>query len=164
MVEENFKTFTAWLVNAVAGEPFNLKIEIGADRIAANTPPPKVIFVLDPHERITDQKGFGGTGALGAPNPKILFTRVISFDAHIWGRTRTEAERLIGFVTNAIYDAAWGSVNPVSGDWQSEKSINSLGNYYILHTELWIPITRPAATTVTGVEFPITPADPMAVS
>ncbi len=166
-IEQNFVTFkdnVLSLVDGVAGLE-NLTVNIGADKLAKGDPPPRIIWYLDPNEKITGTKGFGAAGAFGVQNPEMLATRVVNFDVEIWGKDREQVEALINHVVYGLHRAAWGSYDVRGGSWKGEdQSVAMLGNMYVLHAEMWIPITRPTSNTVINVQMPITPADPMAVT
>jgi hypothetical protein len=163
VIETNFSAFRRRFSELILNDGIEVDHDQGSDKVAKGTPPPRVLFVLLPNEKIENgMRGFGAVGTFGKPMPPPMAIRVVSFDVHIWGRDRDEAELLIGRVANAVQDVASGSVQFRGGTWFGEDGmVNDLGSYYVLHVEMWIPITRTEQSVKVGISFDVRASDPM---
>jgi hypothetical protein len=128
--------------------------DVGADRIAVEQAPPRIIWVPT-HESIQGPHAQGGDGI---KSPRPLRTRHAVVQAHIWGADIPATEALAGHMVAAIHDVCHGVHEEISGDWTvNQASTTRLGWIYVLEWQVQIPFTRELDTYATVTTMPITP-------
>ena len=130
------------------------KFHFGISALYKEDRPPRIVFVPRT-ERIIP----AGQGADGVSDPRPLWIRRATVEAHIWGKDSAETERFLDILVQAIHALAWGSYDlSGGGSWIAAGEARSdKGEIYVL-SMLWdVPITRAPDTFAVVTAMPLDP-------
>ena len=120
-----------------------LPLFLGPEHLSAEASPPRIVAVPT---GATYEGPVGGGGKDGAGRVvRALWTRTENVDWYVWGRDYTEAEQASDELASALYAAARGSIDVVSGEWFHWQEAQWLheGRVYVLRTRISRPVPRP---------------------
>jgi hypothetical protein len=122
-------------INAVSAEIPGVPSLIGAEHLAANATPPRLVWVPT-----TDR--FDGAEKGGSIS-RSMRTRVAGVDLHIWGDDLAAAETLLHQAVSAVHRVAYGSYEVLAGRWLTDDGRELLlkGRVYVLSLAVRMPVT-----------------------
>ena len=111
----------------------------GSDIFAAGAAPPRVVWV-------PTSEGFDHKTAQGGDdvsNPRHLCNRVVLVEVHLWAADDDAVEALLNIVVSNVHDALGGpGYEPAGGDWLATDALGKSGSAYVLHLQIFVPVTH----------------------
>jgi len=132
------------------GPEIRLTTKIGAQNVAAQDTPPRVVWVPTSDSY---------TGArLQRTEPRPVKTRNAGLSVHCWAGDLAATAELVNDVVAALHQTAWGNYQIKSGTWV-EAALAAKGMAYVIELTIEIPITlieaRETVVTVADVDADI---------
>jgi hypothetical protein len=106
--------------------------------------PPRVVAVPMEEALVAPEE-------LWTEGPRALVQRDATVDFHLWGKTRADAESLIGRLVNVLRVEAGTSFRFGPGRWQQQtgEALRQAGRVYVLSVTFQIPVLEEAGGTGT---------------
>lgn len=129
--------------------------EIGAEHLAANAEPPRVVWVPTVDGVVPGQ----GRRNTSVKEPKSVMTRRAGCFIRCWAKSNSESsvddvravEQLVNRVLVAIHEAAFGSYEVTAVEWVSADGgeLMQLGRCADIRVSFDVPVTKTASATAT---------------
>lgn len=157
MIHQVFAAFEERMRQNMAnvGDDVIPTMTFGARSLSDQDTYPRIVWV--PRGGRADRKAF--TSHDRKDNPRMLWTRHLTVDAHVYGQDEAAVERLANHMVATLDELAGGSYSMLGEAWP-ESETTADGVKAVFSFEVRMPWTRellakvkPTSVAITGVEF-----------